>query len=111
MRWVFVDFDETICTNGGYPHFIPKKPKMGVKRAMRAIRNAGYKVIVYTARPSSDYRNIEEFLETHNIPFDGIRTGKELGVMYIDDKAFRHTNWSKDLDTILKLLDNGKKPV
>lgn len=54
-----------------------------VERAVEA----GYKIIVHTARPSTDYAAIERWLTLFKVPFKFISTGKILVAAYVDDRG------------------------
>lgn len=85
LKWIIVDFDNTIANNSGYPDFEPLEPTEGAKEALEEITRRGFKIIVWTARHYSDYEKIEHWLEQHEIPFRGIVCGKVLGKYMIDD--------------------------
>lgn len=101
MKWVGVDFDGTICHNSGYPDFTPTDPIIGAKLALEALTCSGYKVIIFTARPYSDYRIIESWLEEQGIPFRRIICGKPLLKFMIDDRNIEFVgSWDKVMTTI-----------
>jgi len=81
-----------------------EKPLKGARKGLNTIRKMGYKVVIHTSRPSAHYKNIEDWLVKNNLPFDRIVTGKELCVMYIDDRGFRLENWEKDIKGIVGVL-------
>ena len=99
-----VDFDDTIATNSGYPDFIPHDPIKGAVQALQNLDSMGYKIWIYTARPWSDYQNIESYCIEHDIPARRIICGKPLFKCIIDDKnvAF-NGNWEKALVDVLFL--------
>ena len=69
----------------------------GAREALGALRSQGYKIIIHTARPSSNscLENLAAYLKAEAIPFDGINTNinsewesqKPLADLYIDDRA------------------------
>lgn len=90
LLWDAVDFDGTLCYSTwtvGNPNAVPGPPIRDNVRKLLEIRDAGRKIIIHTARPSSDYELIEAWLNHHEIPFDRIVTGKLLAARYIDDRA------------------------
>jgi hypothetical protein len=93
LRWVSVDFDETIAHNSGYPDYIPKEPLGGVKEKLEALEEKDYKIIIHTARPWADYTNIEQFMDYYKLPFRRIVCGKLLAKYYIDDRNAGGLNW------------------
>jgi hypothetical protein len=47
----------------------------------------GYKVVIHTSRPWTDYEAIEYWLNYWDIPFKEIQCGKPLYKAYVDDRA------------------------
>jgi hypothetical protein len=47
---------------------------------------AGYKIVIHTARGYTDLENIERWLEFHQIPYRQVVCGKLLAAVYIDDR-------------------------
>lgn len=98
LLWVLCDFDNTIAYNSGHPDYILTKPTMYAREALGKMKKAGFKVVVYTARPWSEYKEVEDFLLKHKLPFRRIICGKPLGKYIIDDKAIRYRgNWDDTL--------------
>jgi hypothetical protein len=101
IKWIGVDFDETLCHNTGFPNFIPTEPVKGAVEAMKAIDAKGYKITVFTARHWTDYHNIEGWLNHHGIPFRRIICGKPLLRWMIDD---RNVEFDGDWDKVLNKI-------
>jgi hydroxymethylpyrimidine pyrophosphatase-like HAD family hydrolase len=112
-KWVLVDFDGTIhpYDKKDKKYSIKNPPMKGAKETLEKIEKLGYKICIYTARPWSDYKPIEGYLLHYQIPFSRIFCGKVFGVLLIDDKAFRLTDWTKDKKKILKFLTERKKSL
>ena len=85
LKWLGVDFDETLAHNSGYPDFKLLKPTKGAREAMIKL-SKNWKIIIYTSRPWADYRLIETWLKKYKIPFKDIVCGKLLVAFMIDDK-------------------------
>lgn len=115
--WVCVDFDGTLYP-WGYLNAEPQ-PLDGAVAAMKAFRECGYKIAIFTSRLSPtwyrsegwnrDDAELEQFtyianiLERDGIPFDKITAEKIPAVAYIDDKAVPFDgDWGKALDLALK---------
>lgn len=101
IKWVGIDWDDCLFHNTGFPDFTPTHPYEGAVEAMKYLDYLGYKITIFTARPWSDYQNIENFCEYYNIPVRRIICGKPLLKWMIDDKAigFRG-DWKKTLKEI-----------
>lgn len=92
LLWLAIDLDGTLAE----PLWTPSNPTSeigapiwkNIQKLLQAV-NSGYKVIVHTARPSTDYEAIERWLNEYDIPFKFILTGKVLAALYIDDRG-RH---------------------
>lgn len=90
LIWVGVDLDGTLA----YPKWTPDNPTSeigdpipeNVNKVWELI-NRGYKVIVHTSRPWTDYQLIEQWLHWYNIPYKEIQCGKPLYAAYVDDRA------------------------
>lgn len=92
LLWLGIDLDGTLAE----PIWTPENPHAGIGdpigrnvAKLREAVDAGYKVVIHTSRPDSDYELIEAWLNLHDIPFKAIRTGKPLCALYIDDRG-RH---------------------
>lgn len=104
LKWLLVDFDKTICVGAGDIDYQPGEPMEGVAEAFAELREAGYKIKVFTARPWSDAIVVENYCKDYGIPINGVICGKPLGLLIIDDKGFHLTDWRKDIKNIKKRL-------
>lgn len=92
LLWLAVDLDGTLAE----PIWTPENPTsaigapiwLNVTKLHEAVRK-GYKIIIHTSRPWSDYEAIEAWLKWHEIPFKAIQCGKLLAAAYVDDRAIR----------------------
>ena len=99
LKWIGVDFDDTIAKNTGYPDFEPLELLPGAREGIFKLVDAGYKIIIYTARSWNDHELVEDFLAENHIPFSRIICGKPLCYRIIDD---RNGNWELAVNKILK---------
>lgn len=93
LIWAAVDFDNTIAYSmwtPDNPSFEIGDPVPGSLRKCVQLAEAGYKIIVHTARPWADYELIEAWLDYHDYPWRRIECGKLLAEIYVDDRA-RHS--------------------
>jgi len=105
LKWVTIDFDQTIALHDGYPNFNPIEPMVGAKEALERIWASGHKIHIYTSRPWGFYNVIEDWLVDNEIPFDQIHCGKVLSKLHIDDRAFRFNDWNDEIDDIMEILE------
>jgi hypothetical protein len=98
LKWLAVDLDGTLFRN----NWSPENPDAGVGEPIWAnIRKAyeayeaGYKIVIHTARAWADYQKIEKALTGIAFPFKAIVCGKILAAAYIDDRAIPadHPDW------------------
>jgi len=90
LLWLAVDLDGTLAE----PIWTPENPTSAigdpigrnVVKLREAVRR-GYKAVIHTSRPWTDYEAIEAWLVKHDIPFRGIVCGKLLAAAYVDDRA------------------------
>ena len=120
---IVIDLDDTLCTtkNGDYINSVPKND---VINKLSEYKEAGFEIVIYTARNMRTYDGninliktntlpiIIEWLKKHKVPYDQIIVGKpwpSFGGFYVDDKAIRpdeFTNLSYDQINIL-INDNS----
>lgn len=90
LLWIGADLDGTLAkgvwTPGNPTSDIGQPILENVERLREAVRR-GYKSIIHTARPGTDYENIEKWCLHHDVPFKFIITGKPLFKVYLDDRA------------------------
>jgi len=96
IKWLGIDFDNTICSNSGQPDYVPSTPLNGAIATLNKLHNEGWKIIIYTARPWADYHNIEKYCEEYGIPVRRIICGKPLFNCVVDDKNVEFNgNWEE----------------
>jgi hydroxymethylpyrimidine pyrophosphatase-like HAD family hydrolase len=120
-KYVCIDLDGTIA------HYIDWQgetkfgdPIEGVKPALEKIREAGWKIIIFTTR--SNTALIEDYLKKNSIPFDYINYnpdqpenaigGKIFADAYIDDRGIPFNgDWQTTSDEVLHFVpwENRKK--
>jgi len=90
LLWYAIDLDKTLAEGKWSPNnptFEIGEPMWDNIRKAREVEAAGYKIIIHTSRPWSDYENIEGWLNHYNVPYRRIVCGKLLAIRYVDDKA------------------------
>lgn len=101
LNWVGIDFDNTICNNSGFPDFFPTTLIPGAKEGIEKIASQGYKPIIFTARPWSEFHIVKQFIETHSLPIKTIICGKPLMRCLIDDRNIAFDgSWEGIVDKI-----------
>jgi len=92
---IAIDFDGTIHqhTPGQKPKFQDAVP--GAVVSIKALREEGHEVIVYTAR--EDLAGIREWLRVRGLGDLEVTNRKPLAWRYVDDRAIRFEDWDQAL--------------
>lgn len=92
LKWIGIDLDGTLAE----PVWTPDNPTSDigipiVHNVLKAYEVAvrGFKIVVHTSRPWTDYEAIESWLNYWGVPWHQIQCGKPLFALYIDDRG-RH---------------------
>lgn len=115
-KTLVIDFDNTLCeSRSPEQRYCEIKPKEDAAKTLKALREEGWKIIIYTASGMGTYNGdvskiiqyrvpeIRDWLNSHDIPFDEIVAGKMLAHYYIDDRAIEFKdNWIEIKNRILK---------
>ena len=104
MNKIIIDIDNTITINSSSKSYREKKPNHDLIKKMHEYKDAGFEIILFTARNMNTYNGeiskinkytapiLIEWLSKYDIPYDGIIFGKpwcgESG-FYVDDKSIR----------------------
>lgn len=91
-KTVVFDFDGVINSyKSGWTDVdhLPDEPVEGIKEAIEEIREAGYLVIVSSARANdtAGYLAIVQYLQKYGIEVNGVTDQKPPAIAYIDDRA------------------------
>ena len=125
MNSIIFDVDGTLCPikkeNEEYKDLVPYD-EMIVK--IRDLKNAGYRIVLFTSRNMRTYNNdinmilkytkpiLEEWLNKWQIPYDEIIFGKPYpgkNGFYVDDKTIRPKELlNLSMDEINKLMEDGR---
>jgi hypothetical protein len=92
LKWLCVDLDGTLAeplwTAQNPTNRIGDPIKLNVVKAREAHRK-GWKIVIHTSRPWTDYESIEFWCKMNGVPARRIICGKPLAAVYVDDRA-RH---------------------
>jgi capsule biosynthesis phosphatase len=118
---IVVDLDGTICPikkeGQSYADLLPLD---GAVEKLKTLRKSGHYIIIQTARNMATcdsnlgkvIKNVGlttlEWLKRYDIEYDEIFFGKPNAELYIDDRAFRFTDWASISDTSLTQLAKAK---
>lgn len=121
---VCIDFDGTLYPFA--PLFSRARPNPGAVAAMKALKAAGFKIIIFTSRMSptwtfsehesltGQYNYIQDILLRDGIPFDEITSEKVPAVAYVDDRAVIYhgsdeEEWGDIASYIISTYGDGAK--
>jgi len=90
---VAVDLDGTLTKDDYFDDKEIGKPRMGMVQAIRAMKEAGCYVIIYTCRDADSL--VAAWCDDHGVPFDAINenpfgvqnSGKMMADLYLDNRA------------------------
>ena len=113
---ICIDIDGTICeAKKDEQTYLSVAPTKGAVQALKDFRNKGHYIILYTARHmrtcnhnvgqvvAKQGKNLLNWLDNNEIPYDEIIFGKPLADIYIDDKACKFkNNWNEIFKEINK---------
>jgi capsule biosynthesis phosphatase len=95
------DVDGVIADHREQEHYKDRKPYPGVADRLRRLKEAGYFLVLQTARYMHQtggsqidaevlgLKELQVWCDKYGIPYDEIYLGKASAVMYVDDRAFR----------------------
>ena len=105
---ICIDIDGVLCQlkkhEGESYKDLPPVP--GAVEKVNALKCEGHYIILYTARRMRSYESnvgkvladiamlTLDWLSRHSIPYDELYFGKPWADVYIDDNAFRFTEWA-----------------
>ena len=102
LKWIGIDLDGTLAEFIWPDRGIgPIKP--GAKEAVDKLIDAGYKIVIFTARQWSFYESIEKWCHDNGLRVKGIICGKPLFRWFIDDRNFGFKNdWFQTVNELLE---------
>ena len=105
---ICIDLDGVICQlRAEHETYENLKPVEGAVDKLKALKKNGHYIIIFTARRMKTHnanvgsviRDIGkvtlDWLDKHDVPYDEIHFGKPWADIYIDDNAFRFSNWDE----------------
>lgn len=95
MRKILIDFDGTIINHKSVPTRVKwwlDKPKKNSLETLIKMQNDN-DLVIFTSRLESDFPIINSWLYKYGFPILRITNIKEKADVYIDDRAYRFTNW------------------
>ena len=84
-RTLCIDLDYTLCVARG--DYAQAKPIPGTQEALSQLRQAGWVIVLYTARHFNHWQVTEDWLARHGLVYDQLVFGKPPARFYIDDRA------------------------
>lgn len=90
LKWYGIDLDGTLARQI-WPEVGIGEPIDENIAKMIEVYDAGYKIMIHTSRPWSDYEMVRGWLKEYNLlsMVKEIQCGKPLYLKYVDDKAVK----------------------
>lgn len=85
LLWVGVDLDKTLA-EGIWPKEGIGKPIKGAREFLNKLVEKGFKITIFTSRPWSHHKCIEDWCSDNGMPVRRIICGKPLFRCTIDDR-------------------------
>lgn len=111
---IAIDFDGVLhgYSKGWHDGTIYDPPVPGTAEAMRKLKEQGHTLYIFSTRTNPVFKkkedavdqkkNMEDWLKSHEIPFDKVWTfGKPMADLFIDDRAIGFNgNWEQTLKEV-----------
>ena len=118
---IVIDLDGTICPiKKPGESYADLEPFPEAAARIRVLRAAGHYIIIQTARNMATcdsnlgrvMKNVGkvtlDWLDRHGIEYDEIYFGKPNAEVYIDDRAFRFSDWDGVSEEVLKQVARAR---
>jgi len=97
---IYIDLDRTICFPGLTKSTAEDEVKYqitikGARKFIRKAKRQGHQIFIYTHRHPDLASKTCDWLFKNKIKVDGIIFDKPKYDLFIDDKAYHFTNWTK----------------
>ena len=81
-------------------------PLPGARDALIKLRDDGHKVTIFTTMAVSVHGKnaVQDWMDYYDIPYWLVTATKPNAVIFVDDKAIRHTTWPNTLELIDAIL-------
>jgi capsule biosynthesis phosphatase len=114
---ICIDLDGVICElRRPDQSYADVEPKPGVAEALRELKDAGWYLIIDTARHMATCESnvgrvvgrvgltTLQWLDRHGIPYDEVHFGKPNADLYVDDRGHRFAEWGGALELARTVL-------
>jgi len=106
---IVIDLDGTILEEKTVKKRHKATPLPGAIEAVNKLYEMGHVIIVYSARPESDLELTLQQLDKYGIKYHRLVLGKPTGDIFIDDRAFIFSGWTKNWRNLTKLINDKMK--
>lgn len=99
---ILIDMDGVICTEEKTFERALATPLPGALESLRLLREQGHQIVIYTARSWAELAMTRQWLDEHEIPYDGLHMGKPVADRIIDDRAIPFAGWPAALEALAR---------
>lgn len=106
---IAIDFDGVIHNPADkLPGYQMGRPYPDVAKYLTTLQLLGHKLVIHTlwGLNPAGIKACEDWLRYFKVPFDEVTAIKPAASIYIDDRAYRHTDWR---DTMKFIVQVGKQ--
>ena len=97
---IMIDLDGVISTEERVFDRPLAQPIEGAREALKALKDAGHTIVVYTARGWAEYAVTKHWLDQQGMVYDAIHMGKPIAHVWIDDRAVPFRDWKQALEEL-----------
>lgn len=89
MKTAVIDIDGVICEERPTFERSLAEPLAGARDEVDRLADAGYRIVLHTARSWSEYEMTERWLHDHGIYYDVLVMGKPVADIVVDDRSVK----------------------
>ena len=89
MKTAVIDIDGVICEERPTFERSLAEPILRARKDIESLADAGYRIILHTARSWSEYAQTEQWLHDHGIYYDALVMGKPVADIVVDDRSVK----------------------
>jgi hypothetical protein len=97
---LIVDIDGVLAIEQVNQPYSLLQPVKQATESLKILRKSGYVIILHTSRFEFERAETIAWLKTNGFEYDKIEFGKQRGILYIDDRGYRFSDWETFFEDI-----------